>query len=80
MLEDYRIGNLNEVDVAENEAMEEDDPWVNEPRRHPALRLIHILNIENQKGKVCWKVRKEEVAKEIKNLFLKQWIFRQLLK
>jgi hypothetical protein len=47
MLEDYRIGNLNEVDVAENEAMEEDDPWVNEPRRHPALRLIHILNIEN---------------------------------
>ncbi len=26
------------MDVADNESIEEDDPWVNEPRRHPALK------------------------------------------
>ncbi len=37
MLEDYRIGNLNLTDVEENASVVEDDPWVNEPRRHRAL-------------------------------------------
>ena len=37
MLEDYRIGNLNLTDVEENASVVEDDPWVNEPRRHKAL-------------------------------------------
>ena len=38
MLEVYRIGNLSEIDVADNDdALKEDDPWINEPQRNRAL-------------------------------------------
>ena len=35
----YRIGNLAQDDVSENKAISEDDPFANEPKRHPVLKV-----------------------------------------
>lgn len=45
MLEEYRIGNLTEEDVAANKETNKSkhDPFANEPQRHPALIKVSRL-------------------------------------
>lgn len=45
MLEEYRIGNLNEEDVKANKTNKDaNDPFANEPRRHPLLKPSSLVS------------------------------------
>ena len=41
MLEELRIGNVHEDDLKTVEAVQSNNPYANEPARHPALRVVN---------------------------------------